>query len=547
MITLSPAARALLDVVQFRCGVSFDLIDATLSAVHPPLTSEFPETIAEPGVRERCLAALRSGESRVERDLSIPLALNPLRRDREIVGLIITRRSRTASAALANDDVYRQLEAAGQIAATAAEIDLVTGAQLGQAWDRTRRLQGILRFIGQLAASDGERALMQAIVQAASVWFDLDCRIYNREPDGSYVLFAALPGIDRSEIKARLDGAALRNLATVRRLSSAADLEAVGWTGRRGEVLVFGVGREPEWIFLLTGVFEPDVELTFAALAHVMDGTLQQVAHHRVRHWQDRLTAHAIDANLAPERALVRMLEELASAVRVAGARVSVENAGAQRTLAALNASGDAASRLLGGDEAASHVRLFRIGPQAQMRLELWGREEPFGFQPLALVDAWIAAVQPWLSGTTLGSGRTNAIDDRIDELAFERRVQDEVERAKRFNLGLSLVVIDPNDVAEDGESPVETVVNAVRPELRASDLLGRVRGGAIAVLLVHAGPEGARSVASRLGHRLAGLVDQTHRAAARLGQAVFSSECQSGDALIRQALQRIEELKAGG
>jgi GGDEF domain-containing protein len=125
--------------------------------------------------------------------------------------------------------------------------------------------------------------------------------------------------------------------------------------------------------------------------------------------------------------------------------------------------------------------------------------------------------------------------------------VQDEVERAKRFNLGLSLVVIDPNDVAEDGESPVETVVKAVRPELRASDLLGRVRGGAIAVLLVHAGPEGARSVASRLGHRLAGVVDETQRAAVRLGQAVFSSDCQSGDALIRQALQRMEQLNAGG
>jgi hypothetical protein len=547
MITLSPATRALLDVVQFRCGVSFDLVDATLSAVHPPLASDFVGTIAQPGVRERALAVLRSGESRVERDLSIPLALNPLRRDREIVGLIITTRSRTPSAPLADVDVYRQVEAAGQIAAAAVEIDLVTGAQLAQAWDRTRRLQGILRFIGQLGARNGERELMQAIVQAASVWFDLDCRIYNREPDGSYTLFAALPGIERSEIKARLDGVALRNLARVRRLSSAADLEAVGWTGRRGEVLVFGVGQEPNWIMLLTGVFEPDVEVTFAALAHAVDGHLQQVTNLRVEQWHQRLTAHAIEANLAPERALVRMLEELAGAVGVAGARVSVESGGAQRTLAALNASGDAASRLLGGDEAGRQVRLIRIGNQAQMRLELWGRDEPFGFQQMARVDAWIAAVQPWLSGTALGSGGTNPIDDRIDEIAFERRVQDEVERAKRFNLGLSLVVIDPSDVPPDSVSPVETLVNAVRPELRASDLLGRVRGGAIAILLVHAGPEGARSVAARLGRRLAALVNHTHRAAARLGQAVFSSECQSGDALIRQALQRIEELKAGG
>ena len=48
--------------------------------------------------------------------------------------------------------------------------------------------------------------MMQAVVQAATVWFDLDCRIYNRALDGDFALFAALPGIPRDELQERLDG-----------------------------------------------------------------------------------------------------------------------------------------------------------------------------------------------------------------------------------------------------------------------------------------------------------------------------------------------------
>jgi hypothetical protein len=130
-------------------------------------------------------------------------------------------------------------------------------------------------------------------------------------------------------------------------------------------------------------------------------------------------------------------------------------------------------------------------------------------------------------------------VEDQIG-LAFERRIQDEVERAKRFNLGLSLIVIDAEQRnVERGASIPELLVDAVRPELRASDLLGQVRGGALAVLLVHTGVEGAESVSSRLRQRLRAFVSSTQLAAIRLGQAVFSADCQTGDALIQQALRR--------
>ena len=136
---------------------------------------------------------------------------------------------------------------------------------------------------------------------------------------------------------------------------------------------------------------------------------------------------------------------------------------------------------------------------------------------------------------------------DRGEEVAFEQRVQDEVERAKRFDLGLSLLIIDPAGLAAASGPNATRVLDAVRAELRASDLFGRVRGGKLAVVLVHAGPEGAQSVAKRVRRAIVALLDGTHRAAVRLGHAVFSSECTSADALIRQALRGLDEANSTG
>ena len=73
MLTLGPAIMALLDVLQFRHGVSIQAVDASLRPAQPVGAADFAGILEEPGVRERCLAALRSGEGRVERGLPIPL------------------------------------------------------------------------------------------------------------------------------------------------------------------------------------------------------------------------------------------------------------------------------------------------------------------------------------------------------------------------------------------------------------------------------------------------------------------------------------------
>src|SRR4026207_1262877 len=95
MLTIGPAILALLDVLQFRHGVSIDIVDASLRPAQGVGTSDFGGVLEDPGVRERCLAALRSGEGRIERGLSVPLGIYPLRPEREVIGLLLVVRRRT--------------------------------------------------------------------------------------------------------------------------------------------------------------------------------------------------------------------------------------------------------------------------------------------------------------------------------------------------------------------------------------------------------------------------------------------------------------------
>jgi len=540
MLTIGPAIVALLDVLQFRHGVSIEIVDASLRPAQGAGTSDFGGILEDPGVRERCLAAIRSGEGRVERGLPIPVGIYPLRPEREVLGLLIVVRRRTRGDTPLDQDEFRHVDAAGQVARAVVESELVRGQELARAADRSRRLIGILRFIGQLVARDGEHEMMQAVVQAATVWFDLDCRIYHREPDGDFTLFAALPGIARQELRERLDGGRFRDMPQVRRLTSSADLDMVGSSGRRDEVLVFSVGGGPDWLIILTGVLDTEVEVTFAAIAHVIGGELRQKMDRRIEQWRVRLHAQTLEAQRPLEAVLSQMLADLAAAVGAAGASATVDHGGSQHTYRGAPAGTQ------GEGGASKHVARILIGFHASVDIELSGPPEPVDFEALANLDAWVAAVQPWLNGMITGGGSALSAQ-RVDEFEFEKRVHDEVERAKRFDLGLSLLLIDATELTRSSASSGSHLLEAVRGELRASDLFGRVRGGLLAVVLVHASPEGAQSVAKRLRRTLGTVVNGTQRAPIRLGQAVFSAECRSADALIRQALHELNEVNSGG
>ena len=182
------------------------------------------------------------------------------------------------------------------------------------------------------------------------------------------------------------------------------------------------------------------------------------------------------EGHRAPERVVLTMLGDLLREVGAASGRLSVSSQTAVRVIASVGQMpNDRPSSQRLQEPATGVVTTFDLSPEVSATLELSGvSARSLG----GAARAWIKALSPWLSQAFGERSNEAARFDRMVEAAsFERRIQEEIERAKRFNLGLGLVLIGPAPL--DGSAGPSTLLEelsaTVRPELRASDLLGRV------------------------------------------------------------------------
>ncbi|RPI55434.1 MAG: diguanylate cyclase, partial [Acidobacteria bacterium] len=106
----------------------------------------------------------------------------------------------------------------------------------------------------------------------------------------------------------------------------------------------------------------------------------------------------------------------------------------------------------------------------------------------------------------------------------FESRLGEELARAKRAHLETGLIVIDLAPGAPRRETRGRaTVPNPVARQLRASDVLGRLKGGEICVLLAGTNAEGTEYAASRLYQSLETLARQHDLPGVTVGATTFN------------------------
>jgi GGDEF domain-containing protein len=143
--------------------------------------------------------------------------------------------------------------------------------------------------------------------------------------------------------------------------------------------------------------------------------------------------------------------------------------------------------------------------------------------------------LQSWLVGaeSSLNDAARPAVRPAVSE--FVRRIEEELERAKRFDLRLSLVIVDiPPATGVDRATSL--MQDAVRQELRGSDVLGTMNGDRLAALLTHTDGAGSNKVVGRLRQRLGETATRLNLAGVRIGHAAFSPECRTAEALLSQA-----------
>jgi hypothetical protein len=517
---LSPSTWSVLDLLRLRFGVELFVFDASLEPVVE--TGIAPGAAAalmdEPGMRERCRAVLATDDARSPRTANRAVRAVPFMAGREAQGVLVVTSPERHARELRDDEIVT-LDAAAQIGIAVVEQDLAQSRDLSAERETSRRYEGVLRFLRVLTQYGTEAELMRGVVQAATLWFDLDCRVYVRTTAEAYSLYAALPGYSARDLPATLSVERVREFARETAVSSPADLDELGWHVARGSALVLPFGGDPEWVLVVGDVITPEVELTFDAVGHVLGCALVRGAMDRDALWRERLSASAPQGF---DRALRDLLRQLSLDLGGHSTRLSMSEGGDAKTLAF---AGDAAAA---AGTAAYDLQFGR----RRMTLEVGHGPGGPTFEQIALLRAWIRVVEPWLLGASTGDAPVSESEAEI----FERRIQDEVERAKRSDAGLGVVLVR----AERAATPAaqEPLLNALRSASRASDLTGRVRDGMLAIVLIHAKPEGAESVVARLRRRLKSAGAQ---AGIRIGHAMFSPEISSADALIRAAVGEMD------
>jgi len=531
-LTLSPASLSLLELIERQAALSLDVVHVWLDPVRRPASTAIRSLLHETEVAGEILKALRTGEVRVGMFQAGAIGLFPLRRGRDIVGCLIV--SRPGSDMPDEATARLAIESAGALARGILESDLSLSSQLTASLAATRRTHATLRFLGQLGTYDSDRDVMHAVLHAAHIWFDLECQIYERRPDGRFVLSGALPREERPAMP--LDAERAGQLIAARR-PFPGDLDDLGVEGRAGDVLVLPVGgREPTWLIVLTGAIDTQVELAFEAMARVMSADLQARELARVDRWQRRLT-QSPTVTQTPDVALTELLEELVTDAGAEGGLVRVlEGPGAGRVTAAVGANALGTFRTSADAPAWDPNTLeLRVPAAPDVTLQVvLNSTRPLGVSAGPVIHGWVKALRPWLAEVAVGPVRHQRAEQ--EALAFEFRIQQEVERARRFELSLCLLLVGPNEPGFVSSTTLyELLASAIRSELRASDFFGRLLNGPLGVLLVHAGEEGGRSVTARLKARAAQIAP--HLAdVMQVGRAVFTPECACADDLIAEA-----------
>jgi hypothetical protein len=544
---LSPSLSQLLERARTGFGLEVEVIDAALRHVYPDATTALGRMIEQsPVVRQSLRDALAGGRpERLDDDSGLEYQLFPLRRTariRQASALMAVRRNEPGSAV--TDDRAPWPELARAIV----EADLAAADALTDERQHSRRLLATLRFLKHLVQIDTESHLAEAIVQAAAVWFDVDARIFQRDLSGDFVLHTTLPGARVEEAAKRLSSHSFAGGVDALRVGPIPE-----WGQSAGEsdvVLVpLSADGNPDWVLALIGAFPLDAESLFAPLGRVVGVQLETIRARRRDRTREHFEALVEQGGSVRELLAVRLVRELAAMTQADYASLVLNADGQQRRLVSVGASGEATSNgvdaegpwqftpalfscllPLGNGTSAtlqiSRLAGARFAPDAQLVTRVAAR----------ILQCWLVGAQPFLHDVT----RETALPVGSD---FMRRIGEELERAKRFDLRLSLVLVTlPAGVPNVGDA-TPLLQEVMRRELRASDVLGTMSAEGVAALLTHTDGSGLHDVVVRLRLRLNDAAAGLNLPGIKVGHAALSADCCTVESLLSKAALGSEQV----
>ena len=538
----------MLDQVRSEFGVEVEIVNATLSGAWTPEGERAPRVLAAPELRAVGLGVLRDGRATVATVEGREYRLVPLRSGRSVVpaALMALRVSTAAPLGHQEDSERFDIEPWIEVLRGAIEADLSSREDLDGERQQARAVRGALKFVTYLASATTAQQVAEAAIQAAAVWFDADARVYRRQPGGAFVLVASLPGAAVSA-----DGQLLADVA-------------IDVDGPLVRPTAFGAGREglmvpmvssgpAEWALVLLGPVPADADVTLEALGRVLGVQMDRLTLARAAEGRRQFEEILVRGERAIELTALDLLRELVSATGGNSAAIWVQHGQDVRRMAAVGEAVNAPQTQLTSDaaglpdeyvsSAALQVRSFNLGTIRRARLEIrTASDAPFGADAPLIIDACSAVLRAWLPAAVRPVPDNSPLLIPSVVADFARRIEEELARAKRFDRDLALVVVE-SGVLPWSQDTVDRLVDVLRGELRGSDVLGMIGERRLVVLLIETHRSGVGTVVRRLRDRLGRAIPELKIPALVLGQAAFSTECSTADALLSQAVVNAETI----
>jgi hypothetical protein len=277
-------------------------------------------------------------------------------------------------------------------------------------------------------------------------------------------------------------------------------------------------------------------------LGRIVGAQLETIRSRRRDRTREHFQSLVEQGGAVPELLAVRLVRELADLTGAAYASLVLNRGGRERRLVSVGTSVEVPARpadvssawrfaptefvctlpLAEGTFAALDLRPAQgesFAPDAELVTRVATR----------VLQVWLAGAEPSLHDVTRESVRPVVSE-------FVRRIEEELERAKRFDLRLSLVLVDIPGPASGVQDATSLMQDAVRQELRGSDVLGTMNGDRVAALLTHTDSSGSHRAVGRLRRRLGEAASRLNLAGVTVGHAAFSPDCRTAEALLSQA-----------